>query len=77
MMWSASPRGVHDENHNAIKKPQRLQAQFAVRVTPVFTRNRERREDRFAANEIKAVIADVGLALGFIVGNHCQIVDAI
>ena len=62
-MVSVAARGVHDEDHHATKKPQRLQAQFAVSVTPVLTRNREPREHRFAANEIKAVIGDVALAL--------------
>jgi hypothetical protein len=69
-------RGMHHENHDSVPQTNRLKTLLAVGVTPVFTANREARENFLRTNEIESVPGNVAAAFVFVVTDHEQIVDA-
>jgi hypothetical protein len=68
---------MHHKHHNAVPQAQRLQPQFTVSIPHILAGDGETFKYGLAAQEIKIVVLDVGLALGFVVRDHGQIVDAI
>jgi hypothetical protein len=69
-------RGMHHEHHHAVPQANGLEARLAIRTAFILAANREAREDRLGANEIKAMLGEIGEAFFFVVANHGQIVDA-
>ena len=62
--------GVNHHNHIGLKKTEANQALFAIVLPLVFAGHREVVPDCIASNEVKVVILDVQLALGFVPCEH-------
>jgi hypothetical protein len=71
-----TPLGVHYEHHDAVPQSDGLKPHFTIGIAPVFTANRESRENRLRADKVEPVFIEVEQELVFVVGNHEQIVDA-
>jgi len=68
---------VYHEDHHAVPEPQGLQAHLAIGIAPILAGDREACKHGVAADEIEPVGADIRFALGFVIGQHQQIVDAL
>ena len=69
-VWPFRAFCVNHHNHISLKKAKANQALFTIVLPFVFAGHREVVPDCIASNEVKAVILDVQLALGFVPCEH-------
>jgi len=69
-------RRMYDEDDDPTPQTKGLQPPFAVIVASILARDREASQNRLATDKIESVDPEIDLALGFIVTDHTQIVDA-
>ena len=62
--------GVNHHNHFSSQQAETDEAHFAIVLSYVFTRDSEMVSNCFASGEVKPVVLDVQLALGFVPREH-------